>query len=107
MSGPLAPQPSKPPEGLVEDYRHIAANGGDLQMLKTLKIVRSIIVNLGIISIALAGLLQTGADPTMVSVLGIVTLGLFNGVEVVDYFALMQAFAEVRGNAGPDDDAQD
>jgi len=64
-------------------------------MLKALKIVRSIIVNLGIISVAMAALLETGADPTWVSVLGIITLGLFNGVEVADYAALAQAFAEV------------
>ena len=81
---------------LVDDYRAIATAGGDLTMLKRLKIARSIVVNLGIISITLFALLGTAADPTVVFVLGMLTLGLYNGVEVADYAALAQAFAEVR-----------
>jgi hypothetical protein len=81
---------------LTEDYREVAKNGGDLRMLKTLKIVRSIIVNLGIIGISLAALFYTGADATLVSVIGLITLGAYNGVEVADYAALAQAFSEVK-----------
>jgi hypothetical protein len=83
-------------DGLVEDYRTVASNGGDLKMLKALKIVRSIIVNVGIIGITVASLIYTAADPTWVSVIGLVTLGAYNGVEVADYAALAQAFAEVK-----------
>jgi hypothetical protein len=81
---------------LTDDYREVADAGGDLRMLKTLKILRSIIVNLGIIGITFAALLYTGADATLVSVIGLVTLGAFNGVEVADYAALAQAFAEAK-----------
>ena len=83
-------------DGLVDDYRTVADNGGDLEMVKTLKIVRSIIVNLGIIGITALSLLYTGADPTWVAIIGLITLGLYNGVEVADYAALAQAFAEAK-----------
>ena len=83
-------------DSLVDDYRTVAENGGDLDMLKTLKIVRSIIVNIGIIGITAVSLLYTGADPTWVSIIGLVTLGAYNGVEVADYAALAQAFAEAK-----------
>lgn len=84
------------PDGLVDDYCEIARSGGDLRMLKTLKILRSILVNAGIIGIALSALFLTNADATITTVLGIVTLGLYNGIEVADYAALAAAFAEVR-----------
>jgi len=83
-------------DGLVDDYRTVAQNGGDLDMLRALKIVRSIIVNVGIIGITVASLVYTSADPTWVSIIGLVTLGAYNGVEVADYAALAQAFAEIK-----------
>jgi len=84
------------PDALVDDYYEIAQSGGDLRMLKTLKIIRSILVNAGIIGITLAALFLTGADATIITVLGIVTLGLYNGIEVADYAALATAFSEAR-----------
>ena len=83
-------------DALVEDYRVVATNGGDLSMLRTLKILRSIIVNLGIIAVTMFALATTAADATLISALGLLTLGLYNGVEVADYAALAQAFAEVK-----------
>jgi len=80
---------------LVDDYTAIAKSGGDLTMLKTLKILRSIVVNTAIISITLYAL-YIGADATIVSAIALVTLGLYNGVEVADYAALAQAFTETR-----------
>lgn len=88
---------------LTDDWATVARKGGDLRMLKTLKIARSIIVNLGIIAIILFGLLQ-GANATVVVTVGTATLGLYNGVEVADYAALAQAFREVkRDQGGPDE----
>ena len=89
-------------DGLVDDYRVIAESGGDLRMLKALKIVRSIIVNLGIIGVTLYTLIGTGADATIIAVVGLITLGAYNGVEVADYAALAQAFAEAKADQ-PDD----
>ena len=81
---------------LLADYRQVAHNGGDFRMLKTLKIVRSIIVNLGIVGVTLYSLANTPANATYVSVLAILTLGLYNGVEVADYVALAEAFTQVK-----------
>jgi hypothetical protein len=78
----------------VGDYARIARNGGNFKMLRLLKIVRSLLVNLGIIGITLYGLVATGADATIVATIGLLTLGLYNGVEVADYAALAQAFAQ-------------
>jgi hypothetical protein len=91
-------------DALVDDYRVVADSGGDLKMLKALKILRSIIVNLGIIGVTLYTLLGTGADATLIATVGILTLGLYNGVEVADYAALAQAFAEVKTEQGNDGD---
>lgn len=96
MTQPTTPRPWYCHGALVDDYRQIADTGGNLRMLKTLKVVRSIIVNLGIILVTLYSLVATGADPTWVTVLAIATLGLYNGVEVADYAALAQAFAEAK-----------
>lgn len=99
MTAPMQPRPWFCIDALVDDYRFIADSGGDLRMLKALKIIRSIIVNVGIIGVTLYTLIATNADPTWVFVFGIVTLGLYNGVEVADYAALAQAFAEVKADA--------
>jgi len=81
---------------LTDDYRTVAEHGGDLRMLRLLKILRSIIVNLGIIGVTLTALFYTQADATLIASLALVTLGAYNGVEVADYAALAQAFVEVK-----------
>lgn len=91
-------------DALVDDYRTVALNGGDLSMLKILKVLRSIIVNIGIVAVTLYTLVATGADPTIIAVIGIGTLGLYNGVEVADYAALATAFAEVKAEQADTDE---
>lgn len=86
-------------DALTEDYKTVARSGGDLEMLKALKIVRSLIVNAGIISTTLFGLWL--GFPPWFGALGLITLGLYNGVEVADYAALAQAFVEVKTEAQP------
>jgi hypothetical protein len=93
-------------DGLVDDYRQVAASGGDFKMLRTLKILRSIIVNVGIIGVTLYALATTAADATLISALGLVTLGLYNGVEVADYAALAQAFAEAKASQSDDSESR-
>ena len=80
---------------LCQDYRQIANNGGDFEMLKALKIIRSILVNIGIIAVSIYSL-QAGADPTTLGGLTVATLGLYNGVELADYAALAQAFSQAK-----------
>jgi hypothetical protein len=89
------PQPWYIHKDLCNDYKQVAENGGDFEMLKLLKIIRSILVNIGIISVSIYSL-QAGADPTTLGGLTIATLGLYNGVELADYAALAQAFSETR-----------
>jgi len=84
----------------VDEYRTtLTTDGQDLPMLKTLKIARSIIVNLGII--ALTGYaLSLGADATVITGLALATLAGYNGIEISDYFALLQAYQEVQQDGG-------
>jgi len=85
---------------LCDDYVAVAQRGGDFRMLKGLKILRSMIVNLGIIAIALVSILEADANATIVGSAAIVTIGLYGGVELADYAALAQAFAEVKSDDG-------
>jgi hypothetical protein len=89
----IDPKPWYVNRQLCQDYRQIANNGGDFEMLKALKIIRSILVNIGIIAVSIYSL-QAGADPTTLGGLTVATLGLYNGVELADYAALAQAFSQ-------------
>ena len=79
---------------LADDYVRVSQEGGDLMMLKALKILRAIIVNLGMVGLA-AFSIQQGAEPTLIGTLGVASLGLYNGVEIMDYISLLQAVQEV------------
>lgn len=91
------------PDSLVEDYLEFANDGGDLQMLKRVRAIESLIVNIGIIAITLAALHFGEANSYVVST-AIVTLGLLNGLIAADYRALAQAIVEFSQAYGGDDD---
>ena len=96
MSAPThRPRPWYCPDALVDDHKAALKRGGDLRMLKTLKVIRSIVVNAGIIAITVYSV-AAGGDPTYVGLTGLLTLGLYNGLEVADYFAIAQAVVELR-----------
>jgi len=80
---------------LCDDWLTIDRNGGDLKMHKSLKLAESIIVNLGIITITLAGF-YLGGDVTIFGSLGLFILGAYNGVATMNYLSLLQAIAEVK-----------
>jgi len=80
---------------IVEEYRTTLTDGERLPMLKTLKIVRAILVNAGIISVSLYAL-YLGGDPTWIAAMFFFLIGGYNGVEYADYAALMQAYQEVQ-----------
>lgn len=90
-----------------DDYRKTLTSqgkeGGELEMLKLLKKVRSIIVNVGIISISLYSL-ALGGDPTVIGPVGLFVLGAYNGLEYSDYRALLQAYKEVQEAETASDD---
>lgn len=96
MSQPnVRPRPWYVLDGLADDYCVVAREGGDFRMLRTLKLIRSLIVNIGIIAISVYAL-SRGGDPTLVPSVTLVTLAAYNGVEVADYAALATAFKEVK-----------
>lgn len=90
---PQHPRPWYCNDRLVDDWLTVHASGGDLRMLKGLKILRSIIVNIGLIAISLLGL-KYGGDPTVIVPTSTLILGAYNGVEIADYQALAQAIVE-------------
>lgn len=81
-------------DALVDDYLAVAEGGGDLQMLKTIKAIQSLIANIGVIVVGVIAI-RAGADPTWVGGAAIVTLGLLNGVLAVDYAAVARAVLEI------------
>lgn len=100
-------QPQRRPwycrEGVVEEYKQTLTVGGeDLPMLKTLKILRSIIVNVGIIGIGGYSIAE-GAAPLLIGLVALVTLGLYNGLEISDYAAMLQAYREVQDASDGED----
>lgn len=88
---------------LTDDYRRVHADGGDLRMLKALKIIRAIVVNVAIAAIALYAL-RLGGDPTVVGGIGLFSLAAYNGVEIADYSALAQAIVEVSQDTARGED---
>ena len=90
-------------DDLTDEYVRAYHRGGEqkLRMAQKLRILRAIVVNVGLIGITVFALSE-GADPTLVGTSGILSLALYNGVEVADYIALMQAMSEVKAGAGGD-----
>lgn len=77
-----------------DEWRRVAAGGDDLQMLKSLKLIRSIIVNVGIILLGYFSIINGGA-PTIIGFVSLAVLGGYNGLEFGDYLALVRAYHEV------------
>ena len=85
--------------GVVDEYKSSLQDGSDqFPMLKKLKIIRAIVVNVGLF----AGwfyTLRVGGDPTIISVLAFSVIGAYNGLELGDYLALLRAYKEVQDAA--------
>lgn len=96
------PRPWYVLNGLCDSYLHIAANGGDLEVLQLLKAIRAIVLNLTIAGVSLTAI-ASGADPTVIGGLGLIALLAVNGVEISDYLAARQAMAEAQEQAAEDD----
>jgi len=86
---------------VCDEYGRTLRDDGDLRMLKTLKLLRSIVVNVGILTISLYAVSQ-GGDATLLGSLALFVLGGYNGLEFTDYLALIQAYKEVQ-SADSDD----
>lgn len=82
-------------DALVDDYATVVGRGSELTMIKRLKLVRSIVVIVGVSAISLYALFL-GANPTLVAVLSLPSLATYAGVEAIDYGALLQAYKEAQ-----------
>jgi hypothetical protein len=94
-------QPDRPwycRNAAVDEYKQtLTTDSQELSVLKTLKITRAIIVNLGVIAITLFAIAE-GGDVTLFGLLGLSVLGGYNGLEISDYAALLQAYREVQSD---------
>ena len=93
MTAPIIPRPWYVNDRLTEGYLTICQNGGDVELIQTLKAVRMLTVNL-IIGILSVFLVLEGADPTIVGGFAITALALLNGVELSEWLAAKQAIQE-------------
>lgn len=88
---------------LVDAYKNRAFEGDDLRVLKTVRAIESLIVNLGIIVVTLVAT-HYGEANWYVILTSIVTLGLLNGVFAADYKALARALAELPSDSADSSD---
>jgi len=101
MSTDQANRPWYCRDDVVDEYRTTLTTGGEkLPMLKALKILRAIIVNVGILFITYFAI-SHGGPAGVLGFTGLVVLGAYNGLEISDYLALVQAYQEVQSlNSG-------
>jgi len=85
----------------VDEWGQVLSNGEELPMLKTLKLVRSIVVNGGLF-IMWYVTLTSGIESLLFHFAFLATIGLYNGLEVQDYLQLVQAYKEVQTESGND-----
>ena len=96
MSAPQSSRPWYCRHGVVDEYKESLLDGGEqFPMLKKLKILRAIVVNVGLF-VGWFYTLRVGGDPTLISVLAFSVIGAYNGLELGDYLALLQAYKEVQ-----------
>lgn len=90
-------------DSVVDEYKQsLSIGGGQFPMLKKLKILRAIVVNIGVLAVGLYGM-SLGGDPTILSVVTLSVIGAYNGLEIGDYLALLRAYQEIE-SAGQDSD---
>jgi hypothetical protein len=93
-------------DAAVNEYKTaIHSEGEKFPMLKTLKILRAIIVNIGVLAVGGYGM-YLGGDPTLLGFVTLAVVGAYNGLEIGDYLALLQAYQEVQAGI-TDDDSDD
>lgn len=81
----------------TDEWKRDAERGVDLRMQKAKAWIRAMVVNLGFIAMVLYGL-WLGGDPTYITVFGVASLALYNGIELGDYLSLLQAIAEAKSD---------
>lgn len=94
------PRPWYVRNSAVEEYKTALESGDndDLdnpRMKRQLTVVRSIIVNLGIIGLAFYGLML-GGDVTWITIFALAVLAGYNGIELSELGAFLTAYREVQ-----------
>jgi len=80
----------------VQEYKQSLKTDAELfPMLKTLKLLRAIVVNIGIFAVS-GYSLYLGADPTLIGLMALAVAGAYNGLELSDYLALLEAVKQVK-----------
>ena len=83
-------------QGAIAEYKQTLSQDGEpLPVLKALKILRAIVVNLGVFGIGFYAI-SLGGDPTLIALAVLAVAGGYNGLELSDYLALVQAVQEVK-----------
>ncbi|EMA69307.1 hypothetical protein C461_03063 [Halorubrum aidingense JCM 13560] len=91
-------------DDVVDEYKSTLKEDDEkLPMLKTLKIIRAIVVNVGLFAGWIYAL-YLGGDPTIITVFALGVVGAYNGLELGDYLALVQAYSEIQAEANDGDD---
>jgi len=82
----------------VDEYCRAINNNEDTDtptMKRQLTMIRSIIVNLGIIGLSAYGL-SLGGDVTLITTFALAVLAGYNGIEISEMGAFLQAYQEVN-----------
>jgi len=89
-------------DDIVDEYKTtIIDDATPLPMIKAVKALKALIVNLGVIALA-AYAISRGGDPTILGAFGLATLATYNGVELGEYLALVQAASELHTESESD-----
>jgi len=94
-------------DDIVDEYKTtIQDDATPLPMIKAVKALKALIVNLGVL--ALAGYaISRGGNPTILGAFGLATLATYNGVELGEYLALVQAASELQTQGTDEDEKQE
>ena len=99
-----SPRPWWVGDQAIEEHK-LAIQAGDRsdpRVKRTLTILRSLLVNAGIIGLAAYGL-ALGGDVTWITVFGLAVLGAYNGIEATELMAFLQAYQEVQEMSNSDE----
>ena len=90
-------------DDVVDEYKQsIRDDEETLPMIKLAKVLKATIVNLAVAGLALYAI-SRGGDPTILGALGLAVLAAYNGLELGDYLALLQAAREIQTESKTDD----
>lgn len=103
------PRPWYCPDALVDTYKSIQSNGGDLRVIRLIKALKAIVTNILVVTIAIFSIME-GAEPTLVGMLALAAITLLNGIELSEWLAAKQALKELDFEAealAPAEDNED